>query len=409
MYDINKTSYMTSDGRSGTFSQVDAFVRPGTYYVRVNRWSGRGGSYEIKSEFFTPPSANDTEGNDSPQTASTSVVNGSVTGHLGYFSNGTTDTQDYWKFTTTGDGKVTVRVTSDSLDRSGAQYDLDLTLYDINGTTYLVSDGRSGTISECIVYLRPGTYYARVNRWTGSGASYSLRVTHTTPLRSNDIEGNDWFASATALGYNVASTGHLGYYSNSYTDGKDLWKLVAPSSDSIYVHVSSDSTVDLDLTAYAPDTTSYITSDSRSGIYSRIGIKPAAGATYYFRISLWTGSAGAYSVIATRTSLPVSVEKTELAVVVPTEFDLCQNYPNPFNPSTTIRFSLPERCAVRLAVYSLLGEEIAVLTDATLTPSTYTATWNGRDSHGMEVASGTYLIRLKAGDKQFVRKALLLR
>ena len=82
---------------------------------------------------------------------------------------------------------------------------------------------------------------------------------------------------------------------------------------------------------------------------------------------------------------------------------------NPFNPSTTIRFSLPEKCAVRLAVYSLLGEEIAVLTDATLTPSTYTATWNGRDSHGMEVTSGTYLIRLKAGDKQFVRKALLLR
>jgi hypothetical protein len=418
MYDINGTTYLTSDGRSGTFSQVDVFLRPGTYFVRVNRWTGRGGSYDINSDFFTPPLANEAvESNESYQTASTAVVNGSVTGHLGYYSNGSTDTQDYWKFSIAGDGRVSVFVTNDSLDRSGGRYDLDLTIYDINGTTYLASDSRYGTIAECILYLRPGTYYARVNRWTGGGGSYSLRITYVQPVRANDAEGNDWFASATTLAFNAASTGHLGYYSNGYTDSRDFWRLVAPSSDSIYVHVSSDSTVDLDITAYAPDSASYMTSDGRPGIYSRVGIKPTAGAVYYFRVSLWTGTAGAYSIIATRSSLAVGVEKISDEGLVPTQLTLDQNYPNPFNPSTTVRYGLPESQNVRISVYSLLGQEIAVLVNGTQSPSTYTVVWNGKDRNGVDLPSGMYIIRLQArsisggqsGEKQIVKKAMLVR
>jgi hypothetical protein len=410
MYDANGTTYLSSDGRTGTFSQVDAFVRPGTYFIRVNRWTGRGGSYDIKSDFFAPPLANEAaENNDTYQTASTAVVNGSVTGHLGYTTNGVTDTQDYWKFTIATDGKVTVLVTSDSLDRSGARYDLDLTLYDVNGATYVASDGRSGTISECIGYLRPGTYFARVNRWTGNGASYTLRVTFTQPVRANDVEGNDWFASATTLAFNSASTGHLGYYNNNYTDTKDFWRFVASSSDSVYFHVSSDSTVDLDATAYAADTTTYINSDSRYGTYSRVGIKATAGAVYYLRVNLWTGTAGSYSIIATRSSLAVGVENINDRNLVPTELTLDQNYPNPFNPSTTIRYGVPTLTKVRVSVYSILGQEVAVIVNAIQSPATYTATWNGKNHQGMDMPSGMYIIRLQAGETQIVKKAMLVR
>ncbi len=45
----------------------------------------------------------------------------------------------------------------------------------------------------------------------------------------------------------------------------------------------------------------------------------------------------------------------------PTTFVLEQNYPNPFNPSTTVRFSVPERSSVTLKVFDLLGREIALL------------------------------------------------
>ena len=202
-----------------------------------------------------------------------------------------------------------------------------------------------------------------MNRWTGNGASYALRITHIPPVRLTDVEGNDWFATATTLAFNSANTGHLGYYSNSYTDMRDVWRLVAPSSDSIYVHVSSDSTVDLDLAAYAPDSVSYIISDSRSGIYSRVGVKATAGAVYYFKVNLWTGTAGAYSIIASRSSLAVGVEKTGDEKLVPTQLTLDQNYPNPFNPTTTIQYGLPETQNVRIMIYSLLGQELAFVDD----------------------------------------------
>lgn len=410
LYDINGTTFMTNDGRTGTYSQVDAFVRPGTYYVRVNRWTGRGGSYDVKSDFFAPTQTNEaSENNDTYQTASTAVLNGSVTGHLGYYNSGTTDVYDYWKFTVVNDGKVTVRVTTDSLDRSGIRFDVDLTIYDVNGTSFLTSDGRSGAVSECILYLKPGAYYARLNRWQGNGASYTLLVNHSAPTRSNDVEGNDYFAPATALTFNTTTTGHLGYQSSGFTDNRDFWRLVAPSTDSLYFHVSSDSEIDLDVTVYGPDSTTYVNSDSRPGIYSRVGIKATAGSAYYAKVNLWQGTAGSYSIIASRSSVAVSVGKEKSDALIPTELAMDQNYPNPFNPSTTIRYSLPESQKVHVGVFSLLGQEIAVLVNSIQAPSTYNVVWNGKDQRGRELPSGFYIIRLQAGEKQIVKKALLLR
>ena len=43
------------------------------------------------------------------------------------------------------------------------------------------------------------------------------------------------------------------------------------------------------------------------------------------------------------------------------DYQLYQNYPNPFNPSTTIKYSIPEDGFVKVAVYNMLGEEVAAL------------------------------------------------
>jgi hypothetical protein len=48
---------------------------------------------------------------------------------------------------------------------------------------------------------------------------------------------------------------------------------------------------------------------------------------------------------------------------VPTTFALKQDYPNPFNPTTVVSCQVPVACNVKLVVYNLLGQEVAVLVD----------------------------------------------
>lgn len=90
----------------------------------------------------------------------------------------------------------------------------------------------------------------------------------------------------------------------------------------------------------------------------------------------------------------LDVEMTE---GLPNQFKLGDNYPNPFNPTTTVAFSLPIGVDVTLNVYNLLGERIATIYNRYAQPGNYTATWNGLDSHGNQVPSGTYLFELDAG------------
>ncbi len=88
---------------------------------------------------------------------------------------------------------------------------------------------------------------------------------------------------------------------------------------------------------------------------------------------------------------------------------LHQNYPNPFNPATSVAFSLSSREHVTLAVYSVSGRRVAVLIDSEVDPGVSSLRWDGRDSSGMDVSSGTYFARMTVGSELFERKMTLLR
>lgn len=90
--------------------------------------------------------------------------------------------------------------------------------------------------------------------------------------------------------------------------------------------------------------------------------------------------------------------------VIPTGYALEQNFPNPFNPSTSIRFSLPERSQVRLDVYSVLGSLEAVLAEGGYEAGTYTVSF---DASGL--SSGVYLYRLQAGAQVLSGKMTLIK
>ena len=96
----------------------------------------------------------------------------------------------------------------------------------------------------------------------------------------------------------------------------------------------------------------------------------------------------------------VSSESEEL----PTEVVLWGNYPNPFNPETTIRYALPQAGQVHLAVYDLLGHEVAILVDRSKPAGNHTVRF-GADN----LPSGLYVYRLQAGGEAIVRTMILVK
>ncbi len=88
----------------------------------------------------------------------------------------------------------------------------------------------------------------------------------------------------------------------------------------------------------------------------------------------------------------------------PSVFSLAQNYPNPFNPATTIVVALPRDAWVSLAVYNLLGENVAQLVDGMMTAGYHNVVFDAS-----RLASGCYLYRLKAGGFVAAKRLLLVR
>ncbi len=91
-----------------------------------------------------------------------------------------------------------------------------------------------------------------------------------------------------------------------------------------------------------------------------------------------------------------------------TRTNLLKNYPNPFNPATTISFYAPEAVKATLRIYNVTGRLVKDF-DLYAGPGLNSIVWDGTDSQGNRVASGTYFYRLQAGSLKETRKMVLLR
>jgi len=89
--------------------------------------------------------------------------------------------------------------------------------------------------------------------------------------------------------------------------------------------------------------------------------------------------------------------------VMPAKYLLHQNYPNPFNPSTTIKYELPARSHVQLAVFNTLGQQVATLAEGEVEAGYHEVKFDAS-----ELASGVYLYRMQAGEFVQTRKLVLL-
>lgn len=114
--------------------------------------------------------------------------------------------------------------------------------------------------------------------------------------------------------------------------------------------------------------------------------------------------------IALRSDEPVQIivgpisTSTEPGSETPMRTELMAAYPNPFNPSTQIRFTLDAGRQTRLAVYDMLGREVAVLINGSLSAGTHQVTF---DASGL--ASGVYIYRLETTGRMFTRRMTLVK
>ena len=93
---------------------------------------------------------------------------------------------------------------------------------------------------------------------------------------------------------------------------------------------------------------------------------------------------------------------------LPRRTTLLQNYPNPFNPSTVIPYQLSSPGHVRLEVFNVLGQLVAILVDQEVSAGAHTAIWNGTDGAGRAVGAGLYLYRLRASGVSETRRMVLV-
>jgi flagellar hook assembly protein FlgD len=90
-------------------------------------------------------------------------------------------------------------------------------------------------------------------------------------------------------------------------------------------------------------------------------------------------------------------------------WSLDQNHPNPFNPVTTISFTLAADSQVRLEVYSIRGRRIRSLLNESRGAGPHKVIWDGRDSSGRQVASGTYFARIVSDQGTLTKKMMLMK
>ncbi len=110
---------------------------------------------------------------------------------------------------------------------------------------------------------------------------------------------------------------------------------------------------------------------------------------------------GSFEEAVAEDALSLSAEE---GLEQPGQFVLGANYPNPFNPTTAIRFTLAESAQIQLTVYDMLGRQVRVLLDGTVSAGENEVVF---DAAGLP--TGTYLYRLTTPQGSVTKKMMLLK
>ena len=135
-------------------------------------------------------------------------------------------------------------------------------------------------------------------------------------------------------------------------------------------------------------------------------VRSGWGMPTYLRVSTGTVDEMNGFLLALESILTMGFAET---TEIPQQFALTSVSPNPFNTRCRIKFSTIERGRVTLTLYDLLGRKIKSLVNSRLDPGRHEVVWEGKDSFGVPVASGTYHLVLLEGELAATQRITLLK
>ena len=292
LYDNNGTTVLNNGTVGSNTTNVFSTdgLAAGTYYIEFTGYYATDTStYSFTTTFTPPPVANDAEPDSTRALALTLPLDGSVTGHIGYYYNNHRDSSDWYKVTTNSDGLLRLNITTEPSTLSAY---INYYLYDNDGVTLLSSNttGSNTTNSYSIDGLAAGTYYVKMSQYNVNDyVSYKLADSLFAPPVANDIEPDSTRAQALILPLDGGVTGHIGYYYNNHRDSSDWYKVTTNSDGLLRLNITTEpSTLSAYINYYLYDNdgvtllSSNTTGSNTTNSYSIDGL--AAG-TYYVKMS----------------------------------------------------------------------------------------------------------------------------
>ena len=107
--------------------------------------------------------------------------------------------------------------------------------------------------------------------------------------------------------------------------------------------------------------------------------------------------------------VPVTIQGTLAVPTFATATELSPVKPNPTNGTTFIQFSLAQRGAADVSIYSVDGRRVKTLAHGIQDAGRHDLSWNGLNDQGTAMKSGVFFVRLETAGLRATRLLMLIR
>ncbi len=415
--------YTTSNPETGSYANAPA----GTYYIKVNGYSGATSAYTLNVTYpgaaansitVTSPNGGENWAVGSSKnitwTSTGSIANVKIEYSVNSGSTWTTivastaNTGTYaWTVPNNPATTCRVRVSDAAASATNDVSNANFTISSGGTTVTLLSEGFE---SNAV----PGTYWLAADQNSTSGSDYWGDKSSSSSARVHSGTWSAWCADNGRTGTTYDNN------MNSYMEYKNGLNITGYSNVQIsfWIWYKTYDSYDYCSFQYYNGTSWVEFTNGRwygtgtTWAQKTFSVPAAAGTTFKFRWVFYSNSSstseGVYidDILVTGVSGARMEFTKDMDSDLPKDFTLEQNYPNPFNPSTTINFALPKESDVTLNIYNVNGQLVRTLASGRYEAGRHHVVWDGRNNFGQTVSTGVYIYRIAAGN--FVKSCKMM-